>query len=145
MEDSRGLEMRVSRWEGESGCTAYPYMIEGSGSQTPPRPGVAGRLGAVGIGDGKRELELSAFALLIAVPFVALRGIAPALVPDATNFSHGRVNTDSHALDNRSHRPLDHDTEGSKGLSLYHSPTQSSQSFHPIRSHHSTRGSYPRH
>jgi hypothetical protein len=49
--------MRVSRWEGESGCTAYPYMIEGSGSQTPPRPGVAGRLGAAGIGDGKRELQ----------------------------------------------------------------------------------------
>ena len=46
--ESRGrLDMRVSRFEGESGCTAYPYMIDGSGSQTPPRPGVAGRLGAV--------------------------------------------------------------------------------------------------
>lgn len=55
--DSRGrLDIRVSRCEGESGCTAYPYMIEGSGSQTPPRPGVAGRLGAVvGMGIGENE------------------------------------------------------------------------------------------
>jgi hypothetical protein len=55
--DSRGrLDMRVSRCEGESGCTAYPYMIEGSGSQTPPRPGVAGRLCAVvGMGIDGRE------------------------------------------------------------------------------------------
>src|SRR5712671_7024677 len=52
--DSRGrFDMRVSRCEGERGWTAYPYMIEGSGSQTPPRPGVAGRLiAAVGMGIG---------------------------------------------------------------------------------------------
>jgi len=55
--DSQGrLDIRVSRCEGDSGCMGYPYMIDGSGSQTPLRPGVAGQLGAViGIGVSGNE------------------------------------------------------------------------------------------